>query len=287
VARALPATVIEAAGLAKRYGGGVVGLRGLDLTVAPGELVGVLGPSGSGKTTLFRLLVGALRPSSGRLSVLGQDLGSAHRGELRRLRRRLALIYQQHNLVPSLSVAQNVLLGRLGRVPLWRALGWLVALSAAERAAVFAVLDELGIGHKLYTRVDQLSGGEQQRVAIARAVLDPPALLMADEPIASVDAATATLILERFQRLNREHGTTVLVSVHQAEFARRYCPRVLVLSRGALVYDGPPAEMDAALARPLAEAAQEQDGRELPGDATEGRPEATSGEGGLLSARVV
>jgi phosphonate transport system ATP-binding protein len=275
---AAPGTIIEAAGLTKRYGG-VVGLRGLDLAVAPGELVGVLGPSGSGKTTLFRLLVGALRPSSGRLSVLGQDLGSAHSGELRRLRRRLALIYQQHNLVPSLSVAQNVLLGRLGRVPLWRALGWLVALSAAERAAVFAVLQDLGIGHKLYTRVDQLSGGEQQRVAIARAVLDPPALLMADEPIASVDAATATLILDRFQRLNRAHGTTVLVSVHQAEFARRYCSRVLVLSRGELVYDGPPAGMDAA--------AGGQNGRGRPEDSTGDRPETAPDEGSLLSARGV
>jgi phosphonate transport system ATP-binding protein len=232
---------IEAAALAKRYPSGVVGLRGLDVLIMPGEMVGLLGRSGSGKTTLFRLLIGALRPTGGRLAVLGQALEHVHTGELRRLRRRLALIYQQHNLVPSLTVAQNVLLGRLGRVPLWRAVGWLVHLSAADRAAVFAVLAELGIADKLYERVDALSGGQQQRVAVARALLDPPELLLADEPIASVDAATATLILERFQRLNRERGTTVLVSLHQTDFARRYCSRVLVLDHGTLRYDGSPS----------------------------------------------
>jgi phosphonate transport system ATP-binding protein len=164
----------------------------------------------------------------------------ARAGDLRRLRRRLALIYQQHNLVPSVSVGRNVLNGRLGRQALWRSLASLVRMADAERAVAYAVLDDLGIGDKLYRRADELSGGEQQRVAVARALLDPPALLLADEPIASVDAATATLILERFQRLNREQGTTVLVSLHQAEFARRYCPRVLVLAEGSLVYDGPP-----------------------------------------------
>jgi phosphonate transport system ATP-binding protein len=231
---------IEAAGLAKRYPNGGYGLRGLDVRIEPGELVGLLGPSGSGKTTLFRLLVGALRPTTGHLGVLGQPMERARRGDLRRLRRRLALVYQQHNLVPSVSVVRNVLHGRLGRMPLWRALADLVHLPAADRATVFAVLDDLGIGDKLYRRVDELSGGEQQRVAVARALLDPPELLLADEPIASVDAATATLILDRFQRLNREQGATVLVSLHQADFARRYCPRVLVLAKGALVYDGPP-----------------------------------------------
>jgi phosphonate transport system ATP-binding protein len=212
-------------------------------------MVGLLGPSGSGKTTFFRLLVGALRPSQGRLRVLGQPMESARTGELRRLRRRLALIYQQHNLVPSVSVVRNVLFGRLGRVPLWRALRWSVHLSAAERATVYATLEDLGIADKLYQRVDELSGGQQQRVAVARALLDPPELLLADEPIASVDADTAALVLDRFRQINREYGTTVLVSLHQADFARRYCSRVLVLSHGALVYDGSPADAPVTAAR--------------------------------------
>jgi phosphonate transport system ATP-binding protein len=231
---------IEAAGLAKRYPSGGFGLRGLDVTIAPGEFVGLLGASGSGKTTLFRLLVGALRPTAGHLGVLGQAMEHARAGDLRRLRQRLALVYQQHNLVPSVSVVRNVLNGRLGRAPLWQTLASVAHLADDDRAAVYAMLEDLGIGDKLYRRVDELSGGEQQRVAVARALLDPPELLLADEPIASVDAATATLILDRFQRLHREHGTTILVSLHQAEFARRYCPRVLVLAQGNLIYDGPP-----------------------------------------------
>ncbi len=246
--------VIEASGLTKRYAGGVFGLRDLDVAIAPGEFVGLLGPSGSGKTTLFRLLIGALRPTSGHLQVLGQALERARSGDLRRLRRRLALVYQQHNLVPNVSVVRNVLNGRLGRVPLWRALASVVHLSLTDRATAYAVLEDLGLGDKLYRRVDELSGGEQQRVAVARALIDPPELLLADEPIASVDAATATLILDRFQRLNREQGTTVLVSLHQPEFARRYCPRVLVLAGGRLVYDGPP-DRAPPLAGPAAERA--------------------------------
>src|SRR5215213_9370467 len=211
--------IIEARALAKRYAGGVEALRGLDVAIEPGEFVGLLGPSGSGKTTFLRLLVGALRPTGGSLQVLGEALERAHRPALRRVRRRLALVYQQHNLVPGLSVAQNVMMGRLGRVPLWHALGWLAHIGAAERREVFAVLQELGVADKLYSRVDELSGGQQQRVAVARALLDPPELLLADEPIASVDAATATVVLERLRRLNREQGTTVLVSLHQADFA--------------------------------------------------------------------
>jgi phosphonate transport system ATP-binding protein len=231
---------IRAEQLAKVYPGGVVGLRSLDATIEAGEMVGLLGRSGSGKTTLFRLLGGALRPTGGRLEVLGEDMNAIRPTDLRRLRRRMGIVYQQHNLVPRLSAAQNVLLGRFGRRPLWRAVLGLFHLSEHERRAAFAVLEQLEIGDKLYARADDLSGGQQQRVAVARALLHTPELLLADEPIASVDAETATVIMELFGRLNRERGMTVVVSLHQAEFARRYCTRVLVLAEGGLAYDGPP-----------------------------------------------
>jgi phosphonate transport system ATP-binding protein len=243
---------IQTAALAKIYPGGIAGLRSLDLSIEPGELVGLLGRSGSGKTTLFRLLGGALRPTGGRLVVLGQDLGAIRPAELRRLRRRMGIIYQQHNLVPRLSAAQNVLLARFGRQPFWRALLGLIQLSDAERRAAFEVLRGLEIGDKLYARADDLSGGQQQRVAVARALLHTPELLLGDEPIASVDAETATLIMDLFRRLNRERGMTVVVSLHQAEFARRYCSRVLVLADGLLAYDGPPAGLDRFVAAGLA-----------------------------------
>ena len=237
---------VWATGLTRTYPNGAVGLRGLDLTVRQGELVGLLGRSGSGKTTLFRLLVGAIRPSGGRLTVLGTDLGQARRGELRRLRRRLAWVGQQHNLVPGLSVAHNVLLGRLGREPLWSVLPKLVHLPERDRRAAFAVLTDLGVAEKLYDRADDLSGGQQQRIAVARALIGEPALLLADEPVASVDERTAADVVAAFSRLNRERGATVLLSLHQPELALRYCPRIVVLADGAVAYDGPPAGIERA-----------------------------------------
>ncbi|MBI4491439.1 MAG: ATP-binding cassette domain-containing protein [Chloroflexi bacterium] len=231
---------IQAEGLSKVYPGGVVGLRALSVEIQAGEMVGLLGPSGSGKTTFFRLLGGALRPTGGRLQVLGQDMGRIRAPALRRLRRRTGLVYQHHNLVPGLSAAHNVLLARLGQAPFWHALPGLFHLAEAERRAAFRVLQELEIGDKLYARADDLSAGQQQRVAVARALLHPPELLLADEPIASVDTRTAAQIMDVFQRLNRERGVTVVVSLHQPDFARHYCPRVLILARGELTYDGPP-----------------------------------------------
>lgn len=235
---------IRAVGLAKVYPGGVSGLRRLDVAIEAGEMVALLGRSGSGKTTLFRLLGGALRPTAGRLEVLGRDMNAIRPSELQRLRQRMGIIYQQHNVVPRLSAAQNVLLARFGRQPFWNALRALVYLSQAEQRAAFQVLQELEMGAKLFARADDLSGGQQQRLAVARALLHPPELLLADEPIASVDADTATLIMELFQRLNHDRGVTVVVSLHQAEFARRYCPRALVLADGELAYDGPPAGLE-------------------------------------------
>jgi phosphonate transport system ATP-binding protein len=235
---------VRAEGLTKVYPNGVAGLRGLDVTIRVGELVGLLGRSGSGKTTLFRLLVGTIRPSAGRLLVLGTDMTRVRAGALRRLRRRVAWISQQHNLVPGLSVGHNVLLGRLARQPLWRALAWLARLPEAERRAAFARLAELGVGEKLYERADDLSGGQQQRVAVARAMVGEPELLLADEPVASVDARTAEDVLGAFLRLNRERGSTVVMSLHQPELALRHCPRILVLAGGALAYDGPPDGID-------------------------------------------
>jgi phosphonate transport system ATP-binding protein len=234
-------SVVRAEALGKIYPNGVAGLRELTLSVGRGELVGLLGRSGSGKTTLFRLLVGALRPTRGRLEVLGTDMGRARAAGLRKLRRRVAWISQHHNLVPSLSAAHNVLLSRLGHQRLWRTLSWLVWLPERERRAAFSVLAELGVAEKLYQRVDDLSGGQQQRVAVARALLGRPELVLADEPVASVDTRTAEDVLDALVRLNQSAGTTVVVSLHQPELALRYCPRIVVLAEGQLVYDGPPA----------------------------------------------
>jgi phosphonate transport system ATP-binding protein len=235
---------IAAEQLRKRYPNGVIGLQDISISVKPGEVVGLLGRSGSGKTTLFRLLVGALRPTGGRLTVLGTDMSSARGSTLRALRRRVAWVSQQHNLVPGLSTAHNVLLGQIGRQPLWRVLVRLLTLPERDRRAAFEVLNNLGMADKLYDRADDLSGGQQQRVAVARAILGKPGLVLADEPVASVDARTAEDVLTALLRLNADHGATVMLSLHQPEVALRLCPRILVLEQGSIVYDGAPNGID-------------------------------------------
>lgn len=256
------APIISAVNLGKHYPNGVAGLRDVTVDIHPGEVVGLLGRSGSGKTTLFRLLVGALRPSSGHLSVLGTDLGLIRGSGLRALRRRIAWVSQQHNLVPSLSSAHNVLLGRIGRQPLWRVLTQLLWLSEADKRAAFEALNQLGVGEKLYDRADDLSGGQQQRVAVARAILGRPDLILADEPVASVDARTAEDVLAALLRLNADYGATLILSLHQPEMAMRLCPRIIVLEHGLIVYDGEPAGIDQTRLYQLADDMTEEEERD-------------------------
>jgi len=237
--------VIEAIDLRKVYPNGTLGLDGLSVKIEPGEMVGVLGRSGAGKTTFFRLLNGSIRPSSGQLRVLNQDLERhASRQALRHLRSGVAVVYQSNNVIPSLSALQNVLLGQLGRISTLQALRSLVLVPEKERVMAAQALSLVGLSDKLYTRADELSGGQQQRVAVARAIVQRARLVLGDEPIASVDVRTAGLILDLFQRLNQEAGVTVLLNLHQVDFALRYCRRLLVLSQGRLIYDGAPDGLD-------------------------------------------
>ncbi|MDA8234859.1 MAG: phosphonate ABC transporter ATP-binding protein [Clostridia bacterium] len=230
--------VIIARELTKKYPGGITGLDGLTVKINQGEMVGILGPSGAGKTTFFRLLTGVITPSEGELTVLGRPIGRITNRALSRLRSRMGVVYQHHNVIPAMSVARNVLMGLLGQVSLIKALRMLFHLTKDEKAAVEEVLARLDLSDKLYSRCDELSGGQQQRVAVARALLADPELILADEPIASVDPRTAQLILDQFLRLNREKGKTVVLNLHQVDFALKYCTRLLVLRQGKLVYDG-------------------------------------------------
>lgn len=234
-------SLIEANELRKAYPNGTIGLDGLNVRIEPGEMVGVLGRSGAGKTTFFRLLNGSIRPTSGQLKVLDQPLEErTHRNTLRHLRNGVAVVYQSNNVIPSLSAMQNVLLGRLGRVSTFHALRALVIVPEEERQMAAQALHLVGLGDKLYTRADELSGGQQQRIAVARAIVQRASLVLGDEPIASVDVKTAAIILDLFKQLNEERGVTVLLNLHQVDFALQYCRRLLVLSQGKLVYDGSP-----------------------------------------------
>jgi phosphonate transport system ATP-binding protein len=228
---------VRAAGLSKRYPNGAEALRAVSFTVDRGQMVAVLGPSGSGKTTLFRLCNGSARSTNGRIDVLGVPMEAARAGRLRDLRKRVAVVYQNHNLVSSVSVLQNVLMGRLGHVSLPRAIRSALLPAGDDLRAVEQVLGALGIADKLLSRADDLSGGQQQRVAVARALLQRPELLLADEPVASVDAETAEVILDLLARLCHEEGVTVLISLHQREYVERYCDRLIELHSGELVRD--------------------------------------------------
>lgn len=232
--------MIRASGITKAYPDGAVALRALDLEVREGEMVGLLGRSGAGKTTLLRLLNGALRADDGALEVMGRDVGALRRRELRAYRRAVGVVYQQHGIVPSLSVLHNVLLGGLGSMGALSSLGGLLYLPAEQVRSVADELDELGVRVPLGRRAGDLSGGQQQRVAVARALRQRPRLLLADEPVASVDGETAEAIMGAIARRNERDGLTVLVSLHQRELALRFCARVVVLHEGRATYDGAP-----------------------------------------------
>jgi phosphonate transport system ATP-binding protein len=210
-------------------------LSRLSLSVAPGERVAIVGPSGCGKTTLFRAVNGFLPLAAGRIVVDGIDVGAARRRGLRALRRRVAVIAQKHDLVESLAVHQNVMAGALGRWSGLRALRFLLLPRRSEIEEARAALARVGIPGEALRPTAQLSGGQQQRVAIARALVQNPVLLLADEPVASLDPELSGHILSLLCGLAAEGRMALLCSLHQPELAQRYFDRVLDLRRGEVV----------------------------------------------------
>ena len=230
--------MIRVRGLRKVYPGGTIGLDGVDFEVGAGEIVALIGPSGAGKSTLLRCLNGLVTPTAGNVTVGGATVTGAAPSELRRIRAGIGFVFQQFNLLRRLSVLENVLIGRLARVPVARSL--LALFPAGDVARAEATLERVGLGGLAERRVDTLSGGQQQRVAIARALVQEPGLLLADEPMASLDPALAHTVLTLLRRISEEDGLTVVTSLHVLELARLYGRRVLGLRAGRLVYDGPP-----------------------------------------------
>jgi len=224
--------------------GAVDALRSVDLRVADGEAAALLGPSGAGKTTLLRLVNGSVRASAGTVRVGGEDLAALDGGALRRLRSRVAVIHQDLRLVPNVSVARNVLGGGLGRQGFWSSARSLLRPREAELEAVHVLLERVGVADKLFHRTDRLSGGQQQRVAVARALYQRPRVMLADEPVASVDPARARDLVALLTRLAREDGATLLMSLHDPGLARAFFPRAVALRDGRVTADGPPAELD-------------------------------------------
>jgi len=243
---------IKVRGLSKTFKG-CKALETVSLDIARGEMVALIGASGSGKSTLLRHLTGLALGDAGDGQVemlgVGVQTGGRLAGDVRRTRARIGFVFQQFNLVGRLSVMTNVLTGSLGRVPLWRSLTGRFTL--AERRQALAALERVGIADKAWVRASALSGGQQQRAAIARTLVQQAEVILADEPIASLDPVSSRRVMETLARINAEDGVTVVVSLHQVDFAIRYCPRTIALKAGEVIYDGPSAALTPALLRDL------------------------------------
>jgi phosphonate transport system ATP-binding protein len=228
--------------LCKEYRAGEPVLRDVSLSVEGRGLTAIIGPSGTGKSTLVRCINRLIEPTSGEILFRGQDMVRLSSRELRAARRRIGMIFQEYNLVERLSVIENVLCGRLGYVPVWRA--WLRRFPDADIARAFELLDAVGLGDLATQRADQLSGGQRQRVGIARALMQEPDLLLADEPTSSLDPKTSVEIMELIARRASASGIPALVNIHNVELARRYADRIIGMSKGSIVFDGPPQALE-------------------------------------------
>jgi phosphonate transport system ATP-binding protein len=227
------------------YGGGVHALKNIDLQIADGEFVVVVGLSGAGKSTLVRAINGLVPLTSGHLDVNGVDVTSLSRGQMRNLRSDVGMIFQSFNLVNRTTVLNNVLMGRLHRVSTWRTLFGLYPKDDVEIA--MQSLERVEIVEKAYVRASNLSGGQRQRVGIARALAQQPRVILADEPVASLDPPTSHVVMRDLQRINRELGMTTIVNLHFLDLATAYADRIIGLRAGELVFDGSGADADAAV----------------------------------------
>ncbi|MDP2412266.1 MAG: phosphonate ABC transporter ATP-binding protein [Pseudolabrys sp.] len=230
-------------GLTKTYRTGDAALRGVDLTVGKGQVVGLIGPSGAGKSTLIRCVNRLVEPTAGKIYVGDTEITGLGRRELRRVRRRIGMIFQEYALVERLTVMENVLSGRLGYVGFWAS--WLRRFPEADIAKAFAVLDRVGLMDQVDKRADALSGGQRQRVGIARALMQDPDLLLVDEPTASLDPKTSRQVMRLLLEVCAERGFATIVNIHDVGLAQLFLPRIVGLRAGAIVYDGPAAGLTA------------------------------------------
>ncbi|MCH6576486.1 MAG: phosphonate ABC transporter ATP-binding protein [Proteobacteria bacterium] len=228
--------------VSKTYGGtsGIVALRDVSIHVKEGEFLVILGPSGAGKSTLMRCINRLVEPTSGRILLDGREVTSRRR-QLRAARRDIGMVFQQFNLVKRLSVLMNVLSGRLAYHTFWPSL--LYKFDQDDKRVAIECLTRVNMEHKAFQRADTLSGGEQQRVAIARALAQEPKVILADEPVASLDPKIARQVLTYLKQIAGELGITVLCNLHQVEYAREYAERVVGLSQGTVVFDGPSGKL--------------------------------------------
>ncbi len=237
---------LEIRSLTRRFGKNTA-VSGVDLVIPQGQMVGIIGRSGAGKSTLLRMINRLVNPSEGSILFGGAEVSALGGGALRRWQRDCAMIFQQFNLVPRLDVLTNVLLGRLNHRSTVRNI--LSLFSREERAMAIAALERLGIAETALQRAGTLSGGQQQRVAIARALMQQPKVMLADEPIASLDPLNAKVVMDALADINRREGITVITNLHTLDTARAYSNRIIGMAGGKVVFDGPPEALTRSAVR--------------------------------------
>lgn len=227
----------------KIYPNGVEALKNVDLEIKQGEFVAIIGLSGAGKSTLIRLINKMHEITSGTLIVDGTHVDASLKGkELRKYRRGIGMIFQSFNLILRTTVIRNVLAARVAEMPLWRT--FFGAYRKEDKVMSLNALEQLGILDKAYNRADQLSGGQMQRVALARTVAQNPKIILADEPVASLDPITATQVMADFKKVNQELNITVIANMHHVDMALKYADRVIGINSGEIVFDGPTTKVD-------------------------------------------
>ncbi len=233
--------LLELNKLTKQYGNGKTALEGFDLSIGRGEFVSVIGSSGAGKSTMLRCINQLIKPTSGTIVFDGADVTGIRGRELRHMRRKISMVFQNYNLVYRSTAIENVLQGRLGyKSALAGSLG---IFTEDEKRRAFEMLEHVGLSDFAYTRADQLSGGQKQRVGIARALVQEPLLILADEPIASLDPKSSRVVLELLRSAVDKFGITCLVSLHQVEFAQEFSDRIVGLAGGCALFDGSPDDL--------------------------------------------
>jgi phosphonate transport system ATP-binding protein len=234
--------ILEVKNLHKIYPDGTHALKDVSFTVEEGEFLVVIGLSGSGKSTLLRCINRLIEPTSGTVTFLGNNITHIKSKALRNVKRKIGMVFQHFNLIKRRSVLVNVITGKLAAISTFDAL--LGNFSTEIKDEAMKALETVGIADKAYTRADSLSGGQQQRVAIARSLMQNPKLLLADEPVASLDPATSNSVMQYFEKINKEYGTTVVCNLHFLSLVRRYASRVIALKEGELIYEGSPKDID-------------------------------------------
>ncbi len=234
--------LLEIKNLHKIYDNGTHALKGVSLHVNEGEFLVIIGLSGSGKSTLLRCINRLIEPTSGTIKFFDKEITHVKGEELRKLKSQIGMVFQQFNLIKRRSVLSNVINGKLGKLSTFDTL--IERYSDEVYKEAYSCLDIVGISDKAKIRADSLSGGQQQRVAIARSLMQNPKLLLADEPVASLDPATSNSIMQYFEKVNKEFGTTVICNLHFLSLVRRYATRVIALKAGEIIYEGLPSAID-------------------------------------------